>query len=305
MKLIQLFTQGLLPVFALSCCLTACNRDELPGGDAEKNDELKPLDINVSTGWNTKAILQGSQMPDNSKIGLTILKADGSQYDGGYTNVCYTGSGTPQTWTANPPILLSSTVGTVYAYYPYNVAHNDIAVIPVNVTEDKDVLYSEPAENINNANSTALIKLKHALSVIRFTLTRGSYAGTGNITAIKVKGQGMASSANLNAKSGTFTAYSGKGADISFGATPTLPATGSTVVNQLVIPTGTTGVMEVTVTIDGLTYKTTTGTSLQPSAQNVYNFVLTFNDQAMSMSSVSIIPRSEEDVDISDPVIVP
>ena len=69
--------------------------------------------------------------------------------------------------------------------------------------------------------------------------------------------------------------------------------------------TGTTDVMEVTVTIDGLTYKATTGTSLQPSAQNVYNFVLTFNDQAMSMSSVSIIPRSEEDVDISDPVIVP
>ena len=115
----------------------------------------------------------------------------------------------------------------------------------------------------------------------------------------------MASSANLNAKNGTFSAYSGKGADISFGATPTLPVTGSTVVNQLVISTGTTGVMEVTVTIDGLTYKATTGTSLQPSAQNVYNFVLTFNDQAMSMSSVSIIPRSEEDVDISDPVIVP
>ena len=142
--------------------------------------------------------------------------------------------------------------------------------------------------------------------MIRFTLTRGSYAGTGNITAIKVKGEGMASSANLNAKNGTFTAYSGKGADISFGDTPTLPASGSqVVVNQLVIPTGSTGAMEVTVTIDGLTYKATTGTSLQPSAQNVYNFVLTFNDQAMSMSSVSIIPRSEEDVDISDPVIVP
>ena len=66
--------------------------------------------------------------------------------------------------------LLTGTKANVYAYYPYDVANTNITAIPIDVTQNKDVMWADYASNINNANPTATLPMNHALSVIRFSL---------------------------------------------------------------------------------------------------------------------------------------
>ena len=150
-------------------------------------------------------------------------------------------------------------------------------------------MWATPATNIYNANPTAPLAMNHALSVIRFSLSKGDYSGAGSIESITIQGDCMAKTGTLNAKTGTVN-ITDQGAEIGFGtlgAAANLSTTASTV-EQLVIPTTTSGPIKVIIKMDGKTFEATSSTAITPEQSKAYKFGLAFSDSKLTMSTVSI-----------------
>lgn len=238
-------------------------------------------------------MILGATFPDGSSLGLFLTKEDGSSaYDTDYSNIEYVSSNSGQTWTATTPILLTGTKANVYAYYPYNDndAYKNITAIPIDVSENKDVMWATHAENVYNASPSATLPMNHALSVIRLSLSNGDYSGAGSIESIKIQGDCMAKTGTLNAKTGDLTATDG-GTEIDFGITAENPVTLTALaqtLEQLVIPTTNGSPIKVTIQMDGKTFDATSTASFTPEKSKAYKFGLTFTDSKLSMSEVSI-----------------
>ena len=288
MKNLNCFIYGLI-VYSVFFGLSGCSNEEQLSLDGTA-DATTLLNISVSNAGLTKVggVVSGSQFDDGASLGLFLTKEDGSAYDTPYNNIQYTSStsGGNQVWTASTPILLTGTKANVYAYYPYDANYNDITAIPIDVTQNKDLMWADYASNINNANPTATLPMNHALSVIRFSLTKGDYSGAGNITSIKIKGAGMAKTGSLNAKTGSVTPTDA-GTEIDLGATATLSST-PTNVEQLVIPTAASGNISVTIQMDDMTFEATSSAPITPEKSKAYKFGLAFSDSKLTMSTVTI-----------------
>ena len=301
----------MMGVALMGIALTGCSNEEQLSLDGTA-DATTPLSISVTNADMTKVggVVSGSQFGDGASLGLFLtarsslraLPSSETPYDPPYDNIQYTlsTSGGNQVWTASSPILLTGTKANVYAYYPYNSNYNDITAIPIDVTENKDVMWADYASNINNANPTATLPMNHALSVIRFSLSKGDYSGDGNITSIKIKGAGMAKTGSLNAKTGAVTPTDA-GTEIDLGATATLSST-PTNVEQLVIPTGS-GSIQVTIQMDDKTFEATSSAPITPTQSKAYKFGLAFSDSKLTMSTVTIGTIDEVDEGNMTPVI--
>ena len=187
----------------LSFTLSGCS-NELSGTEETKTT----LDISVANDEISKVggVISGSKFGNDVSLGLYLTKEDGSSaYDTPYNNVKYTSStsGINQVWTASSPILLTPTKGNLYAYYPYNSSYKNISAIPINITENKDVMWATPKTDIYNANRSVSLQMNHALSVVQLSLKKGDYSGTGTIESISIQGDCMAKTGSLNAKDGT------------------------------------------------------------------------------------------------------
>ncbi|MDY5639215.1 MAG: fimbrillin family protein, partial [Parabacteroides sp.] len=173
--------------------------------------------------------------------------------------------------------------------------------IPIDVTENQDVMWATPYSGAYNASPTATLPMNHALSVIRFSLSKGDYSGDGNITSIKIKGAGMAKTGFLNAKDGAVTPTDG-GAEIDLGATTTLTGVAQTV-EQLVIPTNASGNISVTIQMDGKTFEATSSAPITPEQSKAYKFGLAFSDSKLTMSTVTIGSLDEVDEGNMTPIV--
>ena len=288
-----------LSVIALSGC---SNEEQLTlSGTA---DAGTPLSISVTNSGLTKVggVVSGSQFGNDVSLGLFLTKEDGSSpYDEPYNNIEYVSSNSGQTWTATTPILLTGTKAKVYAYYPYNSNYNDITSIPIDVTENQDVMWATPYSGAYNASPTATLPMNHALSVIRFSLSKGDYSGDGSIESIKIKGAGMAKTGTLNAKDGTVTTTTG-GTEIDLGATATLTGVAQTV-EQLVIPTNASGNISVTIQMDGKKFEATSSAPITPEKSKAYKFGLAFSDSKLTMSTVTIGTITEVQGEDMTPIV--
>lgn len=248
-------------IFTLACTLlAACDRIQEPDGPSP--EELTPIEVSVkaSDGIVTRGIITGTSLPDRSQIGLTFCDISGTKYhDQTYENVCYYASGDvpSQSWDSESPVMVSNTPGTLYGYFPYDSAIADITSIPVKADSENqtDYMYATPVANMSKANASAAVVMNHALAAVRITLTRGTYTGTGKVTGACVSGADIATSAVLNARTGSLTKVSGYSTDIAADMNEfTLNETGSSV-DILVVPCCSAGqTMKVGLTIDGNEY---------------------------------------------------
>ena len=132
----------LLCIIAL---FTACTDDEVTN-----QSDTVPLQINVQTEVSgaSRAIIDGGYLPDGSSIGVNLMADDGAAYDGQvFYNLQYTavGEGAAQIWSSTTPASLSSSIGKVIAYYPYNDDENlDITAVPVETETQTDYMYAKP-----------------------------------------------------------------------------------------------------------------------------------------------------------------
>ena len=140
-----------------------------------KNDGWTPLsvrtDMNVSLLPATRGTI--TTVPDTAKIGTFISgdKTLNKPYNGQlYKNILLT-KGAGNAWDLAAPVYLSATERAwVFAYYPYNAANNDGTTIPIEAGSQTDYLYGVSASYATATNPVAVIRLKHALAVLKFRI---------------------------------------------------------------------------------------------------------------------------------------
>ena len=200
-----------------------------------------------------------------------------------------TGAGDSQTWTPNTDVVLTETKGTLYAYYPHD-GNVDISAIPVDMTaaDQTDWLYATPVTDVNEDKASVAVTLNHALANINVSLVKGSYVGTGNVTAISVKSDGIAPKGTFNAAQATpnYTAFEDEGAALERTVTTTL---GGTATDIMVVPTGSSTTITFNVTVDGTVF-TATSAAVGLEKGSSYKYTLTLNSTFMSVSDVSVTP---------------
>ena len=218
-----------------------------------------------------------------------LVDASGTTYDTKtYNNIKATASTgkTPQTWTFDSQVLLSSTDGTLYGYYPYNSSVTDLTKVPVSAGET-DYMYATPAEGLNDGSYNANVTMNHALAAIRLKIVRGTYTAAGSVTNLAIKSDNIATSATLNAKTGTLTSPTGAGTAINKTVTQTLSSSAQTTDFIFVPVTGSSAQPTFTATIDGKDYVATAGATSFAQG-NLYEYTLTIDAKAITLSDVKV-----------------
>ncbi|MGM9798613.1 MAG: fimbrillin family protein [Parabacteroides sp.] len=249
--------------------------------------EENNLSISVITDPVTKGLITSTYLPTSSKIGVFVTNTSGGDYDGhSYKNIAFTANGSDanQTWNGSS-IALSMNVGKCYAYYPYSSSVTDMTNIPVSTSGQDDYMYATAA-TVNANNTTASLKMKHALSAVRFMIKKGTYAGAGQVTAVSVRSSALGTSGALNAVTGEVTGVSGKGSTISVSKSLKL-STSTQDVDVIVVPTGSASDLTLSVTLDGTTYSTVVSGAAVTKA-NCNKYTLTVNAGGLALSGVEI-----------------
>lgn len=219
---------------ALMSAFTSCSNDD--DVIAVADGEGTPLVIK-SVGMEevgTKAGILGTTFSNTAAIGVylnngnlnTAYNADGTTT--GTENVSYTKGATNWTWGSN--IMLSSTQGTVRAYYPYDSSYSGHGTdVPVNVSatqtsisagtsdvaDQKDYMYASKVSGISNAKGKSTIdnlKMNHALAMVTFKFknsTTNPYVGAGKVSEIKLFNKAPETKAFIKTGAGTMNIDNG------------------------------------------------------------------------------------------------
>lgn len=203
----------LMAALAAGVAFTACQNDD----EVNSNDNQLPVALNLeSVGLKTtvdsRAGITADAFTSGESLGLYIYKGTfGTAYNTGAgttnlpstENVPYTQS--ESGWSATNPIILSSTVGTVWAYYPYDSNYTDTgADVPVTVNatqtcqsdgskdvdDQKDYMYASEVKNVSNKNAEIDITMNHALAMVSFKFVQDEevkYPGAGIVNSIVLK----------------------------------------------------------------------------------------------------------------------
>lgn len=279
--------------------LAAC--DSIPEPDTSQTEGRSPLEISVTAadGIGTRSIITGTVLGNGSEIGLSFYDASGDTYKNiPYENIRYRASqsASSQTWDSDEPIYVADIPGTLYGYYPFAESVTDICSILISTdSEDQtDYLYAVPVSGITKARNTAEVTMKHALAAVRLSVARGSYSGTGVLTAASVSGEEIATSAVLNATTGKITSPEGFGVAVS----PTLEAITLTqepsFIDILTIPSDdAVSEMKVTLTIDGARYEIIVkDAALKQGIMTEYGIIV--NDGEVSITSVTVTAWTQD-----------
>jgi len=254
--------------------------------ESEDLNNFSGKNLNVSFNVaevQSRAIFTEASLPTASVVGA---KLDG--YDN-YSSITFTANGTgqAQTWTPSTDVVLGEDQGTLYTYFPYS-QNTDISAIPVDMTaaDQTDWMYGTPVTGVSEAKANVTVTLNHALANINLTLAKGSYVGTGNVTAISVQSAGIAPKGTFNAAQATpgYSAFEDEGTAIERTVTTTL---GGTATDIMVVPTGQSAAITFNVTVDGTVY-TATSSAVQLQMGSSYKYTLTLNSTMMGVSEVAV-----------------
>lgn len=241
---------------ALAVALSACT-DLNPdiGSDTTGSSPLT-LSVMASDGIVTRGIITGTSLDEGAEIGLTLCDISEKTYQGmKYVNISYkaSGSSSGQTWSSDSPLMVSNTPGTVYGYYPYSEEVTSLEEISIEATSSvqTDWMYATSVSGLTKDNAKAEIILNHALSAVRLSLKRGSYSGTGQVTAASVSGEAIPTAASLDARTGKLSSFSGQGTIISPKTEAFTLSGTATEIDIIAIPSDNAADMNVKLTIDG------------------------------------------------------
>ena len=262
-----------------------------------------PIDINVGVNTESRAVITGNSLPDGSQIGVTVVDKTGTGYQSqDYNNVCYqaVNEDGAQIWKVQSrgDILLSGETGTLYAYYPWAEAVNNIKQIAVDVDEgdQKDWMVAQPVTDLSDAQATAAIKMQHMLSNFKLSFYKDNYSGKGVVSAVTIRSNGFATTGTLDATTGAFTGY---------GDTHTLTREFATTLgtdkasaapcNIMVVPNTVAAPVTVCVTVDGKTYSSVTS-SLALAKGKSYNYAMKLSSTGLDITEVSVTDWQTRDL---------
>ena len=194
---------------AASLLLASCSSElDMPVNQV-LGEGKTPLMISVAEQPFTKATGQktGTSLPSGSELGVFVTTEDGASYDSqDYNNIKFTSSGTGvnQTWAYDEatPVMLSSTKGKVYAYYPRQTSGASLSSITIS-NDGNDWMYTRTAvSNVSMLNPTASLAMEHAMSIIRVKVVATNSSSTGTVSQLTLDGSGWATAAKLNRQNG-------------------------------------------------------------------------------------------------------
>ena len=296
-----------LPAMMLAVAFTGCNNDD----DMTPSIKSSALGVNVTVNEMSRAMVHGTELANGQIIGVTVVAADGTDYDGkatGYKNIDYTSS-TPeseQIWAASADIMLSGTVGKAIAYYPYAAAATDYTAIPVDMTaaDQTDWMFAREADSdagygVSNTESSVRLTLNHALVNVCLNFLKGDYVAAGTLQSVSVSSPAFATGGVLDARTGTWTSTLNDGQALTV-STAGLTV-GSAVKNVMLVPTGTESAVSITAVIDNRPY-TVSSSSLAFKDGHSYNYNLTVNSTGMELTEVTVtpwVPGMDEDENLT------
>ena len=302
-----------------SLLLGACTVFAACTDDVEniRQDGSTKLAVNVKVNPTSRAMVHGTALPSGSSIGINVTDATGNPYDGkdaGYLNVQYTATGEAgaQTWApATDAVLLSGTEGKMHAYYPWT-SGIDYTAVAVDVADQIDWMYAADAYTVSDAKNAHEIVLSHAQTAINVNLVRdASYTGVGLVEALTVTSEGLASTASLDTRNGSFASVTGANTAISIVEAP-YTLDGSTLSSQenpyMFIPASTeTKDFTVSAKLDGKSYshKVTMAEAFAPG--KVYKINVTFKNTGLEVSTVTLVDWVETGLGDAEfkPVVAP
>lgn len=284
---------------ALLAMLLICScHDEITPTIPVEIEQQEELVLNMSTETITKAIIEGSRLPDNSSVGLFITDNSGFYEPAGYKNIKYTSrsEGGAQVWESDNPIYLSDKDATLYSYYPHIASLTSMNLLPVTAssTVQVDYMWGNPV-NVSKGNRVANITMKHALAVVRVTFVRGTYSGDGIVSKVSFSGGCAASIAALDITNGTLSNFIGQGAAISPAISKETLSSTSQKADIIVIPTQETD-GKITMTIDSKDYVLEFG-DIELHQGEITQFHLTVNDGQLSLSDITVSEWTYSNVD--------
>ena len=277
-----------LPVLCLILTLASC-QEELITPPEPMPEELVALELSMSTATLTKGLIKDTQLPNGSSVGITIKDTKGYYSGELYNNVAHTSrdDNGQQVWEAESPIMLSSEIGTLFAFYPFSESLDQISSIPVKATSvsQVDYLYGVPV-TVNRDKRNASIVMKHALAAVKITYVRGTYTGAGKVTKVSFGGECIGTSAYLDATDGSLYNITGKGGMIAPGMNTKTLSTSLQESEIIVIPTGASN-GKVVITIDGTDYTLEFGDISLKQGQ-ITQFHLTVDTGELSLSDITV-----------------
>jgi len=237
-------------------------------------------------------------------IGVTLLDAEGNDYDGKsqYRNIKYTtDDGT--SWTPGTTAYLTSTEGKAVAYYPFVDGAVDPTSIPVDATKQQDVMYSKWVEGLSNLNSRAEFHMEHALAAVRVIVKKdANFSSDVTLTDVTIQSDGFYESAKLDATTGDLKDLQTEGASFSVTAIDKLLDTGGQTVDFTVIPGAAAKDISFMVTAGGNRYHSSF-TPDGPLARGfIHTFTLVLTAEEAVLDGVSVTPWQElkQDPDYMD-----
>lgn len=246
------------------------------------------------------------------QLGICVFEHGrfGTAYAGGqnHLNIASTFDGSK--WSLANDFWLASSIGQVYAYYPYSAALGtasddafQINAIPV-TSGDVDFMRGNCIQNLWRNNTAATVHMDHALAKLTFAITVNNFPaadGTApvlsNITiANAAAGTTVATTATMSLANGVM-ADRNTASHVAFDQTITLSSTASKL-ETLVIPTAAITVAEQVVfnfTVDGTIYSqtvtlTAAGGINNWSAGDNYVYNVNLSGQGLSIGEVTIQP---------------
>lgn len=274
----QLLTRGkigfsnlLLTFLSLALGTVSCTVET----DRAQSRQQLVLDVSTSQ-LSSRGIIESATLPDGHSIGISLVDATGSTYNGlSYRNVKATASTgvSPQAWTLSSDVFLTETAGTVFGYYPYSSLETDFSAISIETASQTDYMFATPV-SVDCDNPDASLIFNHMLSNFRLTVDRGSYTGRGFVSAITVQGNGIATGGVFNATAQTPAYKSLEGTGEPVGGTFDTEPVGVQH-DLMVVPVGVSAPVTFRVTVDGTEFTATTAAvKLQPGESYAYTLTL-------------------------------
>ena len=173
--------------------------------DSEYNIPDSFLNISVNdegfkSDTDTRAVTPVYEFKSNDELSMFVVNQNTLEsYDDLTGVINYKSTYTGNNWNQTVKVGLTDSQGTVLAFYPYADANSDPAAIPVTACQT-DYLYGMSTSSVSQANTNAVIKMKHVHTLVRFKFTSEMSRSISEISISQ-----MPESGTINLSNGVFT----------------------------------------------------------------------------------------------------
>lgn len=183
-------------------------------------------------------------------------------------------------WTMTPPVKLGNGERAfIYATYPYSADNTNPQAINIDVTQQKDILYSGAYVPVTYTTNQAKLNMKHALMLLTFNILPQGYTDKGHLESIAVSGENVFVGGTMNVSNGKIAGTKKETLKVNVDKTISNDGWRDDLPRLWCIPF-TTQSEECTlaVTIDGRTYQATfPSVELKSGFQYIFRLALTNN----------------------------